>query len=257
MHVSLWQALLIGVVYYIGSNGTPWLSVNASWVLKRPMITGLVVGIILGDPIKGLIVGATINITYLAQITAGGAQTMDEGLAGAVGTALAILTHTSAAVAVTIAVPVSLVGNLLWMVYMTGDIYFVHVADKAAKKGDINKVVFYNVIPSQLFKLILYTIPVTIAVYSGSDVLQSFLDSIKGTPIINILTVIGTILPALGISMNFNAIISNAGYRAYLYFLLGFVLAIYLKLPMIVIGVVAVIFALLQKSSIDSHGTMD
>lgn len=43
------------------------------------------------------------------------------------------------------------------------------------------------------------------------------------------------------------AILSNTGAKAYLYMLLGFILSIYLNLPMVVIGVVAVILALLQK----------
>ena len=91
MEVTIVQALLIGLVYYLGANGTPWLTVNMGWALRRPLISGIMVGLILGDPVKGCIVGAAINVTYLAQITAGGAQTMDEGLAGTVGTALAII----------------------------------------------------------------------------------------------------------------------------------------------------------------------
>ena len=65
---------------------------------------------------------------------------------------------------------------------------------------------------------------------------------------IDVLTTIGTILPALGIGMNFKAILSNAGAKAYLYLLLGFILSIYIKLPLVVIGILAVIIALLQNS---------
>ena len=153
MEVTIVQALLIGLIYYLGANGTPWLTVNMSWALRRPLISGIMVGLILGDPVKGCIVGAAINVTYLAQITAGGAQTMDEGLAGTVGTALAIISNTSAGVAVTLAVPISLLGNLLWMVYMTGDIFIVHRMDKVAASGDIKKIIFYNIVPSQIFHL--------------------------------------------------------------------------------------------------------
>lgn len=48
--------------------------------------------------------------------------------------------------------------------------------------------------------------------------------------------------------MNFKAILSNTGNRAYLYFLLGFVLYTYMNLPLLVIGLLAVIMAFLQKS---------
>ena len=72
MHISILQAVLIGLVYYLGANGTPWLTVNMSWALRRPLISGILVGLILGDSVKGCMVGAAINVTYLAQITAGG-----------------------------------------------------------------------------------------------------------------------------------------------------------------------------------------
>ncbi|EEC89733.1 MULTISPECIES: PTS mannose/fructose/sorbose/N-acetylgalactosamine transporter subunit IIC [Holdemanella] len=248
MHISILQAILIGLVYYLGANGTPWFTVNLGWAFRRPLLQGVAVGIILGDPVKGCIVGAAINATYLAQITAGGAQTMDEGLAGCVGTALAIISGTSAQVAVSLAVPISLLGNLVWMIYMTGDIAIVHAMDKVVNTGDVKKIVLWNIIPSQIFKMILYVTPVAIAVFSGADVITGMLDSLKGTPVIDCLTTIGTILPALGIAMNFKAILSNTGNRAYLYFLLGFVLYTYMNLPLLVIGLLAVIMAFLQKS---------
>ncbi|MDY3035452.1 MAG: PTS sugar transporter subunit IIC [Absicoccus sp.] len=249
MNITIVQAILIGLIYYLGANGTPWFTVNLGWAFRRPMMQGLAVGLVLGDPVKGLIVGAAINVTYLAQITAGGAQTMDEGLAGTVGTAIAILSNTSAAVAVSLAVPISLLGNLIWMIYMTGDIFIVHRVDKIAETGDVKKIIFWNIVPSQIFKVILYTVPVAVAVYSGTGAITSILNSLQGTPVIDCLTTVGTILPALGIAMNFKAIISTMGNKAYLYFLLGFLMLSYFKLPLLVIGMLAVILAMLTKTA--------
>lgn len=250
MQITILQAILIGLVYYLGANGTPWFTVNWGWAFRRPLMQGLAVGVILGDPVTGCIVGAAINATYLAQITAGGAQTMDEGLAGTVGTALAIISNTTPEVAVSLAVPISLLGNVIWMLYMTGDIFIVHRMDKIAESGNVNKIIFWNIVPSQIYKIILYVIPVAIAVYSGTGVITNLLDSLQGTPVIDCLTTIGTILPALGIAMNFKAIISTTGNKAYLYFLMGFILYSYMNLPLLVIGALAIIFALLQGSGL-------
>lgn len=250
MSISIVQAILIGLVYYLGANGTPWFTVNLGWAFRRPLWQGIAVGLILGDPVKGCIVGAAINATYLAQITAGGAQTMDEGLAGTVGTALAILSNTSPEVAVSLAIPISLLGNLIWMVYMTGDIFIVHSMDKVVETGNVKKMIFWNIVPSQIFKVILYVTPIAIAVYSGTGVITSMLDSLQGTPVIDCLTTIGKMLPALGIAMNFKAILSTTGNKAYLYFLLGFILLMYLNLPLLVIGILAFVMALLQKDSV-------
>ena len=50
--------------------------------------------------------------------------------------------------------------------------------------------------------------------------------------------------------MNFKAIISTTGNKAYLYFLMGFILYSYMNLPLLVIGALAIIFALLQGSGL-------
>ena len=56
----------------------------------RPLVSGFMAGVILGDPVKGAMVGAQINILYLGFIGAGGAFSGDICLAGVVGTTIAI-----------------------------------------------------------------------------------------------------------------------------------------------------------------------
>jgi len=69
MTISLLQAFLIGVTYYLGTIGTPWLSLLGSIsVLYKPLVAGTVVGFIMGDPVQGCIIGAAINLPYIAFI---------------------------------------------------------------------------------------------------------------------------------------------------------------------------------------------
>lgn len=50
MKITLIQALLIGIVYYLGNIGTPWLSLLGSIsVVYKPLVAGTLVGFILGD----------------------------------------------------------------------------------------------------------------------------------------------------------------------------------------------------------------
>jgi PTS system mannose-specific IIC component len=73
MQISFFQAFLIGVVYYLGNIGTPWLSLLGSIsVVYKPLVAGTLVGCILGDPVQGCIIGAAINLPYVAFISAGG-----------------------------------------------------------------------------------------------------------------------------------------------------------------------------------------
>lgn len=38
MTIHLWQAFLIGVVYYLGQMGTPWVSLAGTHTIMRPLV---------------------------------------------------------------------------------------------------------------------------------------------------------------------------------------------------------------------------
>lgn len=241
MSIDLYQAVLIGAVYYLGFNGTPWLTNLGATIANRPLIAGTLVGFILGDPVTGCVIGAAINLPYLAYISAGGTVPMDPGLAGTMGTALAMAAGATPQVAVSLAVPIGLLGTMLFTLRMTVDIAFVHMADRAAEQGDYRKVNFYNVVPPQMFLALITIMPVALGVYFGADVITSLIQSLRGTPL-HVLTVIGGVLPALGIAMNLRAIV---GRYILLFFLTGFILQVYFQIPIIAISVIGFIIAIL------------
>ena len=71
---------------------------------------------------------------YIAFISAGGTIPSDPGLAGVLGTAFAIVGNVDPATAITIAIPFGLLGTVVWVLHMTIDVAFVHMADKAAER---------------------------------------------------------------------------------------------------------------------------
>lgn len=56
MTISVIQAILIGLLYYLGINGTPWTTLLGSTILQKPLVSGVLVGCILGDPVQGAII---------------------------------------------------------------------------------------------------------------------------------------------------------------------------------------------------------
>jgi mannose/fructose/N-acetylgalactosamine-specific phosphotransferase system component IIC len=60
--MSVFQAILIGLCYYLANSPWPFGGLGNYAILYRPMVSGLVVGLILGDPVTGTIIGATINL---------------------------------------------------------------------------------------------------------------------------------------------------------------------------------------------------
>ena len=259
MHILLFQAILIGVVYYLGNIGTPWLSLLGSIsVVYKPLVAGTLVGFILGDPVQGCIIGAAINLPYVAFISAGGTAPQDPGLAGTVGTAWALAAGVDPSAAVTIALPLGLLGTMIWVAHMTLDVTFVHMADKAADQGDIDKICFWHVVPPQILMFCLCVIPATIATYFGSTAVQGLIEQLTGRPL-TVLQVIGGLLPALGIAMNLRAI-SRPG--TLLFYMIGFILVQYMKLPVIAVAVLGLVIGyfytmLLNNNQVQQAATPD
>lgn len=109
--MSVFQAFLCGVVYFLAIGNLPFVGL---WSLQRPLVCGLITGIILGDPLTGAMTGASINLVYLGFISAGGSMPADMALAGILGTAFAITGGLDAKTALSVAVPIGLLGTIVW-----------------------------------------------------------------------------------------------------------------------------------------------
>ena len=240
MSISLFQAFLMGVVYYLGIIGTPWTTVLGSASLfQKPLVAGTLVGLILGHPTEGVIIGAAIQLPYIAFISAGGTIPSDPGLAGVLGTAFAIVGHVDPATAITIAIPFGLLGTVVWVLHMTIDVAFVHMADKAAEQGDLKKVCFLHVVPPQIVAFAISVIPVMLGAYFGADYMARLV-AMLSNDVLHVLQVFGGVLPALGVAMNLRSI-SRPNSMAF--YMIGFILSVYLGLDTIVIAVLGFIIA--------------
>lgn len=61
----------MGIIYYLGNIGTPWTTVlGSASIFQKPLVAGTLVGLILGHPIEGVIIGAAIQLPYIAYISA-------------------------------------------------------------------------------------------------------------------------------------------------------------------------------------------
>ncbi|QUC03729.1 PTS sugar transporter subunit IIC [Atopobium sp. oral taxon 416] len=243
MQITLLQAFLVGVVYYMGFVGTPWLigCLGSLSTIQKPLVAGVLVGVILGDPVQGCIIGAAVQMPFIAYIFAGGAQPNDPGLAGTLGVALALAAGLEPDAAVAISVPIALVGTIVNVIRMTFDVSFVHMIDRACERGDMKRAVFLHIVPPQILCFILCVVPVTLGCYYGVDAVTSMINVMQGRPLYT-LEVIGGILPALGIAMNLRTL-DRPG--TLLWFVFGFVLSSYLGLgsmPVAIIGFIIAFF---------------
>ncbi|MGL9730537.1 PTS mannose/fructose/sorbose/N-acetylgalactosamine transporter subunit IIC [Enterococcus sp. DIV0756] len=236
--MSVFQAFMCGVVYFLAIGNLPFVGL---WSLQRPLVCGLITGIILGDPLVGAMTGASINLVYLGFISAGGSMPADMALAGILGTAFAITGGLDAKTALSVAVPIGLLGTIVWYGRMTFGSVFVHVADNYIEKGEYHKIWRANVLYPQLMTAVMTIIPCGLAAYFGASYISGFIEALSGTAL-TIFTVIGGMMPALGVAITLQYIFKG---EARVFLFLGFILATYSGLDLLPLGVIAGLTALI------------
>jgi PTS system mannose-specific IIC component len=248
-----WQAIVIAFLYYFAD--APFWFGDGYYVLQRPIVAGFLVGLVMGDPVQGTIIGATINLIFLGHMSVGGSIPSDMALAGYVGTAFALAMHTTTEVALAIAVPIGLIGTVVWVGRMTISAVFAHWADSFAKKGNTRGVMLMNWVPAQtmlfLFKMILVTI---FCVYV-SEAVGNVVNGMVGSPIFNGIGVVGGMLPAVGIALNLRAILKK---ETWPFLIIGFLLVAYFKISIVgvaLFGVAAAMIYMLMNSKKEGAAT--
>lgn len=240
MDIGMGQALLIALAAYLGSS--TWFFGVGYFTVYRPLIGGTIVGLILGDVATGMKLGAAINAIYLGFISTGGSLPSDLIFAGYIGTALGMVAGLDAPTALSLVVPLGLLGSGIWFFRMSVDSLFVHWADAFARRGSTRGVAATNVWPGQILLLLLYGIPAFIIVYYGSGAVESLISAVP-PKLVEGLAMVGGMLPAIGIGMLLDYM---ARWRLVPFFLLGFLLAVYLQLPTLVIALVGLVAAVLH-----------
>ena len=234
--MSLFQAFLIGVVYWMAADN---FTEDICWIFGCGLANGLLVGIILGDPVRGAMVGGTINLLFLGFISAGGAIPSDAKLVSVLGTAMAISGNLSTDAAVALAVPLSLCGTIFWQIRMTTSSIFVRLTDKFIDEGKYDKLIWSQCILPWLYTLCLYAIPCMLAAYYGVDFIASFINSLSGT-VLTVLSVIGGLMPAVGVAITLQYIFKG---ESCIFLFIGFIIAAISGQSLLILGVLGALIA--------------
>lgn len=208
----------------------------------RPIITGLVVGVILGDIQTGLIVGASAELMFLAVIFVGTAVPPDPTLAAALATAFAIYAGGETEVAIATAIPVALIGQIITTVqYSFVNVAFMHFGEKFANEGRAKPLFWSNIIPLSA-NLVFYGLPTFLAVYFGAEYVTNFIEFIPEV-LIDGLAVGGGMIAAVGFALLLSTINIKGLWP---YFVIGFIMSSYLGLNNLGTGVLGISLAALH-----------
>ena len=231
MQITWFQALLIAVTAYAGVS--VWLFGVGYFTAYRPLIGGTIVGLILGDVQRGMAFGAALNAVHLGFVSCGGTLPSDLVAAGYMGTALALASglELDAALAA-FGIPLGVLGGFLWFGRMTLGSALVHWADARAERGDTRGVAAINLWAGQGMLFAFYAVPTFVIVYYGQQGLDLVL-SLLPERLLNALSVVGGMLPAVGLGLLLR---SMGKAKRVPYLLIGFILAAYFDLPILVIA---------------------
>ena len=233
MFVQALLVALVGIIATIDYNGPLFM-------IHRPLVTGTLTGLVLGDMTQGVIIGSSLELMWLG-VTGIGGYTPPDTISGAiVGTALGILSGQGATAGIAIAVPVAVVTQQLDVLAKTADIAFVKKADAAAERGDISKIGLYQY--ASLGIIVLFkVVPIFLAVLVGGEYVQSLFDMIPDV-VMKGLNVAGGLLPAIGFGMLLNMMLKK---KMWVFLLVGFIASAFLGMSTIGITFVGVAMAYL------------
>lgn len=231
----LLQAILAGL--WAGIAGVEQF--NGTESLHRPIVSGLVIGLILGDVKTGLIAGGAMELAWLGLVPLAGAQPPNIVIGGIAGIVAVLLGGQSPELALGIAFPFALFAQIFINVLFTAYSPVMQISDKYAEEANLKGIDYVNwsgvaVLFAMNF-LIIFSL-----VFFGADKVKPLIESLPQTLLAGIKVASG-MLPAVGFAMLLNIMFK----KEYIPFLIvGFVAVAYLKLDILAVTFVAIAIAL-------------
>ncbi|MDO4596167.1 MAG: PTS sugar transporter subunit IIC [Coriobacteriaceae bacterium] len=173
MDVNFLQVALIFVVTFIAAID----QFDFLESLYQPIVTGPIVGAILGDVQTGLVVGGTYQLMTIGNMPIGGAQPPNAVIGGIMSAIFACSLHMDPNVAVAAAIPFALLGQYGVTLFFTLRAPIMESFRAAAIKADTKAITKLTVVSEVVLGLIFAAI-VTLFFVGGQAVGQQVVDAI-------------------------------------------------------------------------------
>ncbi|MCB5953329.1 PTS sugar transporter subunit IIC [Enterococcus sp. BWT-B8] len=246
--LSVTQSLLIAV--WTAAVMSRWLGGGATLTLRfSPLMTGLIVGIVMGNVPQAMIVTASLQMIYMGVFSPGGSMPAEPSIAAAIAVPVALMGNLAPEAAIAVAVPVGLLGSYLYQFRFFINTFLGKYTDKAV--DDLNpKAISRSIIAYPTIASFLLFVPlVFIALYFGAPVIADVITALEGTVVIHVLEVVGGGLAAIGIATTVYVI----GRKDYMvFFFLAYFMSIVFKsleVTMVTYAVFGILIALIFVQS--------
>ena len=254
MTISWLQAALLGLFASLSSMPGMGGSSVGNYTLGRPLVGGLVCGLILGDIQTGVICGVAMQLVYIALVTPGGTVSADVRAVSYIGIPLAMVAIHSqglaaysaeaANLAKSMGTLVGTVGTVLFYGTATLNLAWQHIGWKAVEKGDFKKLYIVDWGLPWISHFAFSFLPTLIMCKLGASAVTAIQDALPMDGIaMKTLFTVGALLPCVGIAILLKQIVEKV--TDFVPFFVGFTLAASLGLNLVACAVVSLIFALL------------
>lgn len=254
MTISWFQAALLGLFACLSSMpGLGGTSIG-NYTLGRPLVGGLICGLILGDIQTGIICGVAMQLVYIALVTPGGTVSADVRAVSYIGIPLAMVaihaqglsadSADAANLAKSMGTLVGTVGTVLFYGTATMNLAWQHIGWKAVEKGNYRELYKVDWLYPWISHLLFSFIPTVIMCKLGATAVTAMKDALPmdGIPM-KVLFTVGSLLPCVGIAILLKQIVSHVA--DFIPFFVGFTLAASLGLNLVACAVISLIFAVL------------
>ena len=253
MTISWLQAAILGIFASLSSMPGMGGSSIGNYTLGRPLVGGLVCGLILGDVSLGIICGVAMQLVYIALVTPGGTVSADVRAVSYIGIPLAMVAIKSQGIsdaqqaadfAKSMGVLVGTLGTVLFYGTATMNLVWHHMGWKAVEQGEYKKLYAVDWYLPWVSHFLFSFLPTLILCRYGADAVTALKDALPmdGLPMKTLFTV-GSLLPCVGIAILLKQIVEKV--TDFVPFFVGFTLAASLGLNLVSSAVVSLIFALL------------
>lgn len=255
MEISWLQAAILGLFACLASMpGLAGTSLG-NYTFGRPLVGGLICGIVLGDIQSGVLVGVAMQIVYIALVTPGGTVSADVRAVSYIGIPLAMIALKSyglsadspdgQALATSFGTMVGTLGTVLFYGTATMNLLWQHIGWTAVEKGDYDKLYLVDMVYPWVSHILFSFLPTMIMVKMGApmvDLIKTYLP-MDGLAMKTLFTV-GSLLPCVGIAILLKQIVSKP--IDFIPFFFGFTLAASLGINLVSATIIAAMFAFIN-----------
>jgi fructoselysine and glucoselysine-specific PTS system IIC component len=232
--------LLIGLVALIGYSE---YFLTGRGQVARPIVMGPLTGLVLGNLTMGIMIGAALELAYIGVVEVGASVPQDMVSSGVLGTVFAITTGKGISAALTFGLPISmlilLVQNLTYVFVCP---LYVAKCDEYAKNAETRKLSLMSFWGGTIVNFVPSVILVMVSYYLGNDFSKVVVNAIPQY-VQDGLVVASGLLPAFGFAMLLQQIVRK---NIVPYFLLGFLLTAYLKVPIIGVALFGIVIVMIM-----------